>query len=149
LKNGDILWCHYGYLIDYVRCYRIRKDELDLIASSDVLQAAKEAVPMPRNSEVSRLARMRRPNNASHAAVQRKIISALKDRHFKLKLRNAQQGHRGPEHMTQARVVGANPLVAPLAGIDAGGGFPTTRVASAMRGGHSRRCLRERCNDSA
>ena len=75
--------------------------QFNLFARSDVLQATEETVPMPCNSNVSRLARMGCSNDASHAAVQSKIVSAFKDRHLQMNLWNVQYSQRSAESMTQ------------------------------------------------
>ena len=130
MKNGDILWCNYSDSINDIRCNYIGKDELNLVAWSDVLQTTKKTVPMSCNSNVSRLARMGRSNNASHAAVQGKVVGAVKDGHLQMNLRNLQYSQRSAEHMTQALVVCVNPLVTPQTGVNTGS--PTNRIVAGM-----------------
>jgi hypothetical protein len=117
-------------LIDYIRCNRIVNYQINLVARGDVLQATKKTVSMACDSEVSRLAEMSRPSDASHAAVQSKVVGALKDRHLKMNLWNVQYSQWSAESMIQALGVCVNPLVTPKAGVNAGSSC--TSIATAM-----------------
>src|SRR4029077_14325549 len=89
--------------------------ELDLVPGADALQSPEETVAVPSDAQVSYLPNFGGSSNSPNTAVQRELISVIKNRNFETDPRYAQNRKGLVLLLGQARFIRCNSTVVPEA----------------------------------